>query len=517
MELKKQNIHRDRIKCQINTQITLEEDKNISDRSPDVVSVLLQSGKVILDEIRPVTDNLMLRGKLQYEILCVADNPEKRLFRIQGEIPLEEKIRVEGLESIDNPQVQVVLEDFRVGLINSRKVNVRALVNFCITVKELYDDEFLIDISGQEAFEIKRKWEENSVLVIDKKDVFRIKEDLELPSFLPPIGEVLWKNLELGRLDIKVLEDNIGLQGDLHLFVLYASEGEMSQIKSYETTIPFSGNVECQGCGSSMIGDILPYVSYQNLSVKPDYDGEDRMLEVEMVLDIPIQIYDNRQVEMITDVYGTEMELVPEYTSGWNRLLEEKHVARVKISQEIKTKHSDKKVMQVCHMNSSVQIEDERIVEEGLEIHGIIVSTLLYMVDGEEDIYEALKKEIPFSYLMEEREITKGCKWKLLPTIEQQNAVILDESTIEVKMILGLEILVENCQSKSYISSIQSIPYSQDLIASAPGIIVYIPSGKEELWEIGKRNQVSIKSIKEINDLSGEEVEKGTKILLVKG
>ena len=103
--------------------------------------------------------------------------------------------------------------------------------------------------------------------------------------------------------------------------MLYASEGEMSQIKSYETTIPFSGNVECQGCGSSMIGDILPYVSYQNLSVKPDYDGEDRMLEVEMVLDIPIQIYDNRQVEMITDVYGTEMELVPEYTSGWNRLL----------------------------------------------------------------------------------------------------------------------------------------------------------------------------------------------------
>ena len=35
MELKKANLHMDHVKCQINTQITLEEDKNISDRNPD--------------------------------------------------------------------------------------------------------------------------------------------------------------------------------------------------------------------------------------------------------------------------------------------------------------------------------------------------------------------------------------------------------------------------------------------------------------------------------------------------
>ena len=156
MELKKINLHRDRMKCQINTQITLEEDKNISDRSPDVANILLQNGKVVLDEIRAMTDNLLLRGKLQYEILCATDAPENRLFRIQGEIPLEEKIRVDGLESMDNPQVQTKLEDFRVGLINSRKINVRALVDFYVFVKELYDEEILVDIAGQEAMEIKK-------------------------------------------------------------------------------------------------------------------------------------------------------------------------------------------------------------------------------------------------------------------------------------------------------------------------------------------------------------------------
>ena len=37
-----------------------------------------------------------------------------------------------------------------------------------------------------------------------------------------------------------------------------------------------------------------PVVTYQNLSVKEDYDGEDRMLDLEMVLELPIQIYEKK-------------------------------------------------------------------------------------------------------------------------------------------------------------------------------------------------------------------------------
>lgn len=516
MELKKINLHRDRMKCKTNTQITLEEDKNISDRNPDVATILLQNSKVIQDEIRPMADYLLFRGRLQYEILCAADMEQRKLFRIQGEIPIEEKVRVEGMENIDNPKVEVTLEDFRVGLINSRKVNIRALVNLCILVRELYDEEILVDIQEQESMEVRKKKEENSVLVIDKKDVFRIKEDLELPSILPSIGDVLWKNIELGRLDIKVLEDNIGLQGELRLFVLYESEEEEPQIKSYETTIPFSGNVECRGCSSHMVGDIVPYVSYQNLSIKPDYDGEDRMLEVEMVLEIPIQIYENRQIEMIDDIYGTKMELVPEYGQGMNRIVEEKHAVKIKLSQELKIKHSDKKMIQICHLTSGAQMEEARIVDGGLELQGIVNCSVLYLVDGEPEEYEVLKKEIPFTYLMEQQNLNKECSWKIYQQVEQQNAVILDETTMEVKLVLGLEILVEKCHSRNYITMIGAYPYSQEMLLSAPGMVVHIPTEKEELWDIGKRYQISMNAIKEINNLTGEEVEKGQKLLLVK-
>ena len=136
MELKKANLHMDRVKCQINTQITLEEDKNISDRNPDAANILMEKGRVVIEDIRPGKDNLSMKGKLVYEVLYTADDEDGRLYRIQGEIPWEEKVRAEGMENIDSPQIQANIEDLRSSLINSRKINVRALINFCIKTKE---------------------------------------------------------------------------------------------------------------------------------------------------------------------------------------------------------------------------------------------------------------------------------------------------------------------------------------------------------------------------------------------
>ena len=76
MELKKANLHMDQVKCQINTQITLEEDKNISDRNPDAASILMEKGRVVIEDIRPGKDNLSMKGKLVYEVLYTAEDED---------------------------------------------------------------------------------------------------------------------------------------------------------------------------------------------------------------------------------------------------------------------------------------------------------------------------------------------------------------------------------------------------------------------------------------------------------
>ncbi len=525
MELKKVNLHMDRVKCRIHTQITLEEDKNISDRCPDVVSILMESGKIIMEEVRPMTDNVFLRGKLQYEILCKSDAVEKRLFSVQGEIPWEEKIRVEGMESMDMPQVTATIEDLKSSLINSRKLNLRALLNFSIQAKALYDEELLVDITGQEGVEVKKEEREITALVMDKKDIYRIKEDLELPSFLPPIGEVLWKFVDLGKVEVKILEESIRLQGEVRLFLLYESEGENPQVKSYETTIPFSGNIECSGCSSTMLGDIIPVVTYQNLSIKEDYDGEDRILELEMVLELPIQIYEKKTVEEVTDVYGILQELEASHKEQKCRKIRETYVERCKIAKEIKIKNADRKILQICHMNARVEAAEARRMEEGLEVQGIVNARILYLEDGEEESYEVIKKEIPFRCEIENLKLTTGCHFHIHPVLEQQNAVVSDENSMEVKMVIGIEVRIEEECVTDGICDVMPNSHLCENMDSRAGIVVYIPSKQESLWEIGKRYGISLKAMKEINglteieesELASARVERGQKLLLVRG
>lgn len=517
MELKKTNLHMDQMKCQINTQITLEEDKNISDRNPDAERILMEKGRVVIDELRPATDSLSMKGKLVYEVLYASEDGNGNLYRMQGEMAWEEKVRVEGMESIHNPQVTATIEDLRTSLINSRKINVRGLVNFCIKTKEIEDEEILVDIENAENMEIKKEIYSQSAIVVDQKDIFRIKEDLELPASLPPIGEVLWKYLDLGKWEIKTLEDNIGIQGEMQLFILYESAEEEPQIKAYETVIPFSGNIQCPGTNSCMVADITPQVSFANLNVKPDYDGEDRMLDVEMVLDIPIQIYEQRQIEQITDVYGTAMDITPEYSYITYKMLGEKCQGRYKLTESVKLPASSGKILQISHLKPQIFIEDSRMEEDGLRMEGILNVILMYITDDEHRKYEVMKKDIPFTHTMEHLNLSSKSKWKITPMIEQGNAVILDENSVEIKCIVCFEVMTEEWKEKVSVKDVKIKPFDDEYINNIPGVVVYIPVKRENIWQIGKRYCVSQESIKELNQLKTDEIERGQKLLLVKG
>ena len=330
--------------------------------------------------------------------------------------------------------------------------------------------------------------------------------------------------MELGKVEVKLLEDTIGLQGEVKFFLLYESEGEVAKIKSYETTIPFSGNVECHGCRGQMIGDIMPVVTHQNISVKEDYDGEDRVLELEMVLELPMQIYENKMVEQITDLYGISQEAVPEYRVQTCKRIMDPVKSRYKITQEVKTKNTDKKVLQICHVHCHPSVEAINPKEQGVEIEGILQVAVLYLEDGEEESYGSVKKEIPYCAFVESGSMGSQNSIKARTYVEGLDSVILDEYSIELKIVLGMEILAEEVCITNKIGDVVMNPYSKESMERRAGIAVYIPGKKENLWEIGKKYGIALNTIAKVNDWTehsgGEwwekEVEAGQKLLLVR-
>jgi len=155
--------------------------------------------------------------------------------------------------------------------------------------------------------------------------------------------------------------------------------------------------------------------------------------------------------------------------------------------------------------------------KDGLTLDGILNVNILYVTDCDQRKYEVLKKEIPFSYEISNLNLCANCQWKIIPMIEQCDGVILDENNIEIKIIICMDIMIEEWVEKTSVKNINIKSFEEDVINHAPGMVVYIPAQKESIWNVGKRYCISQEAIREINQLTTDTIEKGQKILLVKG
>ncbi len=241
MDLLKKNIHMDRVRAEAVNQITLEDDINIPENKPDVSTLNLEKGNVVIEEVKPGTDAVTIRGRLDFSLLYHTMEEGSRLVNVEGKIPFEEKLHLQGALPTDTVTVYGEVEDLSVSIINSRKLNVQSVVTLSAQVEELYDEEAPIGIHGEETVEYRKMPMNLAQIAISKNDIFRIKEEISLPSNYPNIFQILWNTVSLGDVEFKVLEEKLTLQGDVHLFVLYEGEGEEQPIRSFETTIPFSG------------------------------------------------------------------------------------------------------------------------------------------------------------------------------------------------------------------------------------------------------------------------------------
>ena len=219
MELVKKKIHMDRIANKAGTQMVLEEDVNISDNRPDAAQLIAVRGEVVMDEIRVNDDRVGLKGRLQVQMLYLTDE-EGMCASMESAIPFDEKINMEGVHNGDTVLTSWKIEDLNVGLINSRKLSVQAMLSFDVEQEEKTEQEAAVDIYHDEPVEYRKQQFPMLQMSVNKKDIFRIKEEMELPSNLPNAFRLIWRSISLNNIEFKALDEKIAIQGEMKAFFL---------------------------------------------------------------------------------------------------------------------------------------------------------------------------------------------------------------------------------------------------------------------------------------------------------
>ncbi len=521
MELIKRNIHMDCVKCKAQTQMTLEDDVIISDSRPDAAKLIMDRGNVIIEELKITDDHVNVKGKLAFNVLYLAEKGSQDAGRsdvanMEGSIHFDEMVFMEGIKSTDTVNASWDLEDLSINLINSRKMSVQSMISIYLVCEEICDEETAVDLYSQEPVEFRKKTLNIAAMSIKKKDIFRVKEEVEVPGSFPNIFAMIWSEIIPEAVEFKVLEDKIAIQGELRGFFLYRGEGEEEEICHYETTLPFAGSLDCPGAREGMIPEISFTAENRDVEVRPDFDGEERVITFEQCLDLDICIYAEEEIDILSDVYGVVKEVsVVEKNAEFRRMIA-RSSGKTKLAGHFTCEDEKAVLHKILHTASKLQITGKKAVESGIEISGVVNLQVLYECSTEENRYGMIKGTLPFEYVLEAEGIDESCIYPVQAFLDQMTVTIIDNGEIDVKCVLYFRGNVYRSWQERIVEQIVVTEPDMEKMAALPGIAIYMVREGESLWDIGKRYYVPVSVIKKCNDLTSDEVKAGDKILIVK-
>lgn len=534
MQLNKIKLHSCMTFASAQSQITLDDDYNVPDYRPDIVKVLKEKGELHFDEVKAAAGAAWLKGRLVFRVLYRSDQENGKISCLKGEIPFQEKLNMDGVQEYDVIQASGEIEDLTIGVIHSRKISVRAVILLKTEEPQEKEDELCVGIEADDGCEKRYRNTNILQLLCMKRDQCRQKSEITLPSSKPNVQEILWKSLEIRNLDTKMGQDGVKLSGEVLISVLYQEEEETDRVQWYETVIPLDCGVECDaGTEADIIYKVKARPASMELEVKPDYDGEERVLVLELVMNLDIRVWKEQEISMLEDIYSLKKEIIPVRTGVTLQHISVKNDSQCRLTEQMELAESQEKILQICSCEGTVHLENTELTGQGVRAEGILVTELLYITTDDQMPIGSAREIYPFEQFIEipqqtvrtERNKPEGpetleqknkLQTELDCRISQLSAVMLDQDHVEIKAVIGLNLLAFEQEQIDNITDTCEEPLDMEQLQKRPGLVGYIAKDGDSLWSIAKENHTTVEDILRDNHRTDEDLRRGEKILIVK-
>lgn len=515
LELKRQTFRQSSQKSRAFTQITLDDDCIVKDNKPDLLKIIHTRGTIVFEDVKVSSQTVRVTGQLRFVVLYRSE--DNRLESFTDSISFTEKMFMDDVEETDSVHLTGQLEDLNISMINSRKLAVRALLGIQAVCDKSVEEEVACAVEGEETVQQKSNPHQLLALAVTRKDLMRVHSDIPLPQSSPNIGRILYENADVRNREILCNGENIQIQGEAHIAVLYSSlEGKLEW---YETTVPFSEMLEGAQMQSQPVSWVSCRLAEHELEPAEDYDGEMRAFGLNLVFDVNIRLWEEKTLEVLEDVYALDANLVPqrENVCIWKLLV--KNEAKLRVAQQMKLADGQEKILQLCASEGNVDIDHVELMENGMQVEGILTVHILYATTDDNFPIAHTQEQVPFTQVIDVQGLhaqQPGISYELEPSVDQLAVNLLDNERFEIKAVISLSALVlqEDCFEK--IVEIIKEPLDAIELMQQPGMTGYVVQKGEQLWDIARRFHTTEKQIMETNGRSQQAVQEGEKLLIVK-
>ncbi len=514
MELEKYNIHMGKIMKSETVTFYVNHEERLSESDADIVSIINQKEMATVDNVELRNNQVILSGSIAYGLLYYTNDSDKA-NGIEGEIPFEEAIKISGIDDSCSISAKIVVSSATVKLIDQRsfiyKIQLTAYLN-----GECMEDIQAAVHAERDNMMTRYGQMDSLAIVADKTDTFRISEQIIIPYNKQPIGKIVWKDVRIKNINTKMLEGVIHISGELQVFIMYIPEEESAPQQWIDTTLNFGGTLEISEAREDLISYITTNLYNITIDAEMDQDNEMRELRINALLKLNIKIYEEKQIDILEDVYAPDANLIPVMEEKTFERLLVKNASRTKNNIKINVDQSKGHILQICNSMAEVKIENITVSDNGLKAVGKIRVCVMYISSDDTHPVCCQWKEEEFEHRIDAEGISEKDKYYIDWQVEQVNANMLSTDEIEVKAAIVLEIIVFKEEKREFISRIDEEEIDMEKVNAAPVIKGYVVQPGDTLWKLAKENYTTIENIMAMNELQSEHIKKGDRLLIMK-
>lgn len=513
IKLQKEHIKLSEVLCSQYCQTTIENDIIVPDIKPDLLKILQVSSDVVVNQKNIQTDKVYIQGIIRLNILYLPDNDSAgNIHSIISVQDFSHSVDVKGAKPGMNLTVEAECEMPEHTLVNSRKLNVRNKIGLGIKITVPSEIDVASFVDGDEQIQVKETHMKICNAHSDTERDIIIREQLEVPAGKPDIAEILKLTAKPMASELRILNDKVALKGETKICTLYCSDDDSSPVQFMEHILPFSEVLEIEGLCEGMIGEIDFCVKDIYFEIRPDNDGDKRVLGIEITLCAFVKASEVIEFDALRDAYGIKRPLVLGKANYNLEQLIENCFTQSSQKEFISVPDYMPDIYLVFDCSAVPNIENITIENGCVTVSGFLNTNILYLAHDSSMPVASFNHTTLFSHTFDVQNIQKNSVCDAKADIEHLSYTINGARGLELRIVVAISLKAVNPNSTELICEMD---WSEETDTEAPpSAVVYFVQKGDTLWDIAKRYRTTPDAIISDNGPEKDLIRPGNRIYI---
>ncbi len=514
MNLIKEEVRTTEVVCQKYNQTMVECDVIVPDVKPDIRKVMEVSGNATITQKHVQQDKVTLQGIVKMTVLYLPDGDNTGTIRsISATREFSHSMDCRGATPEMQVYAQAEPENFDSAMINSRKLNLRCFLGIGIKVSKPLNLSIPIGTEDETGIALNREHLRLICNTDSSECQIILREQLEMPSGKPTIGEILKITASPIPLELTMMENKAVAKGQVRLCTLYLSDDQEESLQVMEHTIPFTEILDAEGMHEDMDGEIEFALNDMYYEIREDTNGEARNLGVELVLGALLRASETKDIDAICDAYSLSDNLSVVTREQPLEQLLSANTAELTVKDQAQLPPMLPKLGQVCDLNSQAKI-DRITAENGqVTVHGTVRTWILYLSQDASMPISAFRHVSEFSHSFSVPEAGEHTACDARVSVNHASYTLSGEDSLELRLILSLT--VKSLKTGTVCLVEEMVEVLPEENATYPCMVLYFVQKGDSLWNIAKRYHTTVEAIKHLNNLDCDTIYPGQKLKIM--